>query len=424
MARTNNLTNFLIDVSSAIKQKTGDNTPIPASEFDTEILSIETGGNYQSKTLNITQNGNYNLLPDTGYDAMDQVAISVDVPTEEPVLQTKSIIENGTYTPDEGYDGFSQVDVNVDSIPEGIFIQENTPTKTTVEAMWIKDVNVGEVTISTDNLPDTVLNWKAGNGYTVRNAINNMTAEQKAIFNSYPHHVIIVNTAWNGTSYLVGCQKLTSLRPIGSSSTLYTTYFEGPYCMYSWTKNAYNGFSTSTKTSGSASTDFSVTTRISDDYVTDGTRTIEDNASVYIHEPEDGLNVVVNDKQYIINISKMQGAGWSKILDTSNANATANNILSGKTAFVNNQKVTGTMPNNGAINITPSTSQQTIPAGYTSGGTISAVTSTIDSNIQAENIKKDIEILGVTGTYEGSGTDPEYETNLDLTYQILGISPE
>ena len=81
MARVNNLTNFLTDVSSAIKQKTGDNTPIPASNFDTEILSIETGGNYQSKTLNITQNGNYNLLPDIGYDAMDQVSITVNVPT-------------------------------------------------------------------------------------------------------------------------------------------------------------------------------------------------------------------------------------------------------------------------------------------------------------------------------------------------------
>lgn len=31
------------------------------------------------------------------------------------------------------------------------------------------------------------------------------------------------------------------------------------------------------------------------------------------------------------------------------------------------------------------------------------VTPSIDSNIQAENIKKDVTILGVTGTYEGSG---------------------
>lgn len=37
------------------------------------------------------------------------------------------------------------------------------------------------------------------------------------------------------------------------------------------------------------------------------------------------------------------------------------------------------------------------------GGNAIEVTSSIDSNIQAGNIKKDVTILGVTGTYEGSG---------------------
>lgn len=118
MARTSNLTDFLTDVSSAIKQKTGDSAPIPASEFDTEILSIETAGNYQSKTLNITQNGNYNLLPDQEFDAISNVNISVSV---SPVLQNKTITENGSYTADSGYDGLDTVIVNV---PSGIMTQE------------------------------------------------------------------------------------------------------------------------------------------------------------------------------------------------------------------------------------------------------------------------------------------------------------
>ena len=43
MARTNNLTNFLTDVAGAIKTKTGYNSLIPASQFDTKILGIQTG---------------------------------------------------------------------------------------------------------------------------------------------------------------------------------------------------------------------------------------------------------------------------------------------------------------------------------------------------------------------------------------------
>lgn len=80
MARTNNLTNFLNDVATAIKTKLGDSTSIPAAQFDSKIMDITTGGTYQTKSITITTNGDYTQLPDTGYDAMDQVVISVNVP--------------------------------------------------------------------------------------------------------------------------------------------------------------------------------------------------------------------------------------------------------------------------------------------------------------------------------------------------------
>ena len=44
MARTNTLGNFLTDVADAIREKKGTTGTIPASNFDTEIASIETGG--------------------------------------------------------------------------------------------------------------------------------------------------------------------------------------------------------------------------------------------------------------------------------------------------------------------------------------------------------------------------------------------
>ena len=62
----------------------------------------------------------------------------------------------------------------------------------------------------------------------------------------------------------------------------------------------------------------------------------------------------------------------------------------------------------GANAITPTLSQQVvnIPSGYSGNGniTVNAVTSAIDSNIQAGNIKKNVNILGVTGSLEVAET--------------------
>lgn len=63
-----------------------------------------------------------------------------------------------------------------------------------------------------------------------------------------------------------------------------------------------------------------------------------------------------------------------EFVDTSNADAVAANILLNKTAYVSGTKVTGTMPNNGAISATIdglTVTSYSVSAGYTSGGTVS-----------------------------------------------------
>ena len=100
--------------------------------------------------------------------------------------------------------------------------------------------------------------------------------------------------------------------------------------------------------------------------------------------------------------------------------SSTNNVLIGNKYFDGNRVLEGSMPNNGPMNITPSTSEQSIPAGYTSGGTVSAVTSEIDSNIISDNIKSGVEILGVTGTYEPTGGDATSDANIQAKYLLEG----
>lgn len=90
--------------------------------------------------------------------------------------------------------------------------------------------------------------------------------------------------------------------------------------------------------------------------------------------------------------------------DTTDANAAAAEILTGKSAYVSGNKIEGTMPNRGTIAETISSKDQTvtIQSGYHDGSGTVQIDATEKAKLIAANIKEGVELLGVTGTLSPS----------------------
>ena len=93
-------------------------------------------------------------------------------------------------------------------------------------------------------------------------------------------------------------------------------------------------------------------------------------------------------------------------VDSGDATVQVAEILKGKTAYARGAKLTGTMPNNGAVSLTISTvdGAVTIPQGYHDGSGKVQILETEKAKLIAANIKQGITILGVTGTLEPSSS--------------------
>lgn len=131
-------------------------------------------------------------------------------------------------------------------------------------------------------------------------------------------------------------------------------------------------------------------------------------------------NVIINGVTYQnvpeVDIPK-SGSGTAKFYDTASADITSADVLTGKTGFGSTGSISGSMANNGSTSGTISTKAGTvtIPAGYTSGGTVS-ISSTEQAKITASNIKSGVTLLGVAGSLALPSISQ------DSTTKILSIS--
>lgn len=137
-------------------------------------------------------------------------------------------------------------------------------------------------------------------------------------------------------------------------------------------------------------------------------------------------DTVVADK--VLKGYTFHGADGEKITgtcdfdsNTQDATAVAAEILLGKTAYNKANKITGTMPNNGAVTgtITTKAGQYTIPKGYHDGSGKVGISSTEQAKIIATNIRQGVSILGVTGTM--SSTEGLKSQSKTVTPTIAGF---
>lgn len=108
--------------------------------------------------------------------------------------------------------------------------------------------------------------------------------------------------------------------------------------------------------------------------------------------------------------------------DTSDATASAAEILATKTAYVNGSKLTGSMTNNGAVTgtITTKAQEYTVPQGFHDGSGKVSISSTEQAKIIATNIRQGVTILGVEGSM--TGTEEVHAESPTVTPDATGFT--
>ena len=117
------------------------------------------------------------------------------------------------------------------------------------------------------------------------------------------------------------------------------------------------------------------------------------NGKAYYSKADDKI-YISNSEYEQIEINKIVWYAIGESNGSIEVTATAEDVIEGKT-FINstNQVIEGTMPNQGALSVTPGTTTQSFP-----GGNYKGISVTGDSELLPENIVQGKNLFGVSGT--------------------------
>lgn len=174
------------------------------------------------------------------------------------------------------------------------------------------------------------------------------------------------------------------------------------------TTNSGNDYSISTPAVSSLTAGMAVAFKCNTDST--GAVTLNWNSQGAVSIKKANGNDVTDLKQNSIYTVRYNGTNFILQGEGATGDATASDLLLGKTATVDAGKITGTMPNNSGDNTALASSNDgttyklRAPEGYYDG--VDDNVTITDANHIAENIKKDKTVHGVTGTHKryASGT--------------------
>ena len=331
----------------------------------------------QKKSVTITKNGVSTITPDPSYDALSSVKVTTDIhPTPKLQNIVKTYVENGNYslTPGTSYDGIGNVSITID-VPEKVINLQDKNISITENGDYdvSKDSSfdgIDTVSISV-NVPEKILNLQDKNENIVSNGDYRYTPDDSFDgLKSVNVHVEVPEK-----KIILQNKDITE-----NGSVTYDEGFDGlgvvnvnvPIPEYkSQTKDV--------------------------SYVNNGSFTLKPDIDFDgISQANINVNVPIPEyKSQTKDVSYDKNGSFTLKPDASYDGISQANITVNVPEKVYKTQEKTAVPTTSEQRIIPDSSFDALSAVN-----ISAVDSTIDSNIIPENIKKGISILGVEGTNE------------------------